>query len=186
MNKIVLHYNLKPNDQTLIESILRKMDIEFIQLSEDDCQQEVGALAKLDGYERTKQTQKCNRFKEEFIFMCHLSEAEMNEMSALMKEKGIQFKGIRAMLTKHNKDWRLVDLFDEVMADHEMFNLIDELQKLIKMSNVLNKEDFSSDKWQPYESQLMESYMYLKKREFDLQSIQERIAELKKTMNALH
>lgn len=186
MTKIVLHYNLKPNDQQTIAAILTPLGIEFIQLSDEDCQQEVGALAKLTGYERTPQTQKCNHFKEEFIFMCNLCENEMNEMSQQMKAKGINFKGIRAILTQHNKDWRLIDLFDEVMADHEMFNLIDELQKLIKMSNVFHKDDFSLELWQPYEQALMDSYMYLQKRDFNLESLNRNITKLKLAMDALH
>ena len=54
---------------------------------------------------------------EEFVLLCGLSDAQVNEFLARSREVGCVV-GTKALLTKANRAWPLVQLIDAVAAEH--------------------------------------------------------------------
>ena len=185
MKKQVLLYNINESNLLNIKNILDKMDIEVQVLNNQDCFQRVGTLAKLEGYEPIEVHEVPFDFSEEFIFMCHLSEEEMRDISKALKEANVTFNGIKAMLTETNKDWILVDLFKEVAKDHLMFQKIHELKNYIKMSNILDKTSFDTIVWSQYEQSLMSAYQYLQDKNYSMESLNDQVETIRKATEDL-
>lgn len=77
-----------------------------------------GAFARLGGFRPAPAPYAGKRPAcEEFVLLCGLTDAQLNEYLARSREAGCVV-GPKALLTKTNRAWPLVRLIEEVCAEH--------------------------------------------------------------------
>ena len=106
-------------------NILEELDIDYSYLIESDLNVKMNELL-----EKTNVDIQSISFKYPFVFMHEYSEEKMNEITHSLKSN--QVNAIYAVSTPHNLQWTLNDLFNELLEEHEIFQIMNELQELIK------------------------------------------------------
>lgn len=107
------------------KEILRDFNFDYSYLTENDLNKNIQEL--LVGTHLN--TEKIS-FKYPFVFMHDLKEEEMNSITNYLKTNHIN--AIYAESTQYNLQWKLKDLLNELLEEHEMFQTMNQLQTLIQ------------------------------------------------------
>lgn len=151
----VLLYNIK--DEKLMR-LCDTMQIKWRMIKESELNQTMEEL--LDFNQAVSGEKILTDFTMSFLFMADMEEARMDELSQRMKQEKINFDGIKAVLTPHNKNWSVLHLFDEISKDHAYFKAFDELKMHMRLSTNYKKEA-NLKIWHEYQKLLMEAFMLL-------------------------
>ena len=96
----------------------------------------------------------------DLMFLDGFSDEEIQELNARMKAQGVSMPR-KAMRTKHNETWRLIDLLEEIEKEHAYFQTLEEIQKLLMASSELQMDIYTPDSWKAYESAFIQAYEVL-------------------------
>ena len=122
----VLLYNFKDKERTdKVKFIFVLMGIKIKTVEKEDYLQKIGALAGVEGIERTEEIYEGEGFDEEMLVLNHLTDPQMNRMLIPLK----------AALTPTNVHWNTLELHDELVREHE------EMQKMIAAKRAGGKEE---------------------------------------------
>ena len=131
----VLLYNFKDKERTdKVKFIFVLMGIKIKTVEKEDYLQKIGALAGVEGIERTEAISEGEGFDEEMLVLNHLTDPQMNRMLAYLKKEGLQIP-LKAALTPTNVHWNTLELHDELVREHE------EMQKMIAAKRAGGKEE---------------------------------------------
>ena len=131
----VLLYNFKDKERTdKVKFIFVLMGIKIKTVEKEDYLQKIGALAGVEGIERTEEIYEGEGFDEEMLVLNHLTDPQMNRMLAYLKKEGLQIP-LKAALTPTNVHWNTLELHDELVREHE------EMQKMIAAKRAGGKEE---------------------------------------------
>lgn len=131
----VLLYNFKDKERTdKVKFIFVLMGIKIKTVDKKDYLQKIGALAGVEGIERTEEIYEGEGFDDEMLVINHLTDAQMNRMLAYFKKEGLQIP-LKAALTPTNCQWNTLELHAEIVREHE------EMQKMIAARKAAQKED---------------------------------------------
>ncbi len=91
----------------------------------------------------------------------------------------------KAVLTEHNKDWKLHDLLVEIANEHEFFQMYGKLHQLLKEANEMNPEDYEEESFETYQKAFIGAFIYLKQEKLKKEIMQHYIDEVIKTKKNL-
>lgn len=119
----VLLYNFQDKAKTeKVKLIFVLMGVRIKTVSKEEYLQPVGALA--GALERNETVYEEEGFQDEMLVICHLTDAQMNQMLAYFRKEGIRIP-LKAALTPTNQHWTSLELHEEIVREHE------EVQKMM-------------------------------------------------------
>lgn len=140
--ELVLLYHLENTSKgEKIQETLRTLGIRCKYISSKMLCQTVGVCAELPQYE-LKPSQKTDEFKEEVIVFCGFSRWRMEEILEKLRERHVPSVALKAMVTRHNRDWTLQHLFLEIQKEHMMMSGYTRIQfELAQAEKMPNKTE---------------------------------------------
>ena len=136
-----------------LRSILKDMNIGIVTVEKSRIEETVGYLAGLDGFEATGEIFSGAGYDTEFMLMSGFSDTQLDEFLVAMNEDGVKIDH-KAVVTEHNKYWTFKHLMDEIEDEHQIFQAILELDKMIKKAQALNEKDYTAEEWAPFKEAL--------------------------------
>lgn len=119
MAKVAL-YNLNAGTEKgdALRGILSDSGIIVRTIMPESLNDPVGAVAGLTGFRPSLVRYADDAPSDEFMLMCNLSSAKVDELLKAMKDADLQVDH-KAGITKFNKNWPLINLMDEIRKEHE-------------------------------------------------------------------
>lgn len=179
--KKVILYNL---DNTTsrgyrLRKILSNLDISTETITNDKLNETVGYLAGWKGYEAATSPYEGEGYSTEFMLICGLSDAELNEFLDAMTEDGLRIDH-KAIVTEYNKDFEFRELIEEIANEHDVFQAILELNDLIKKASALKEDEYgSSEHWPALQEAIKEGKNIISTDGVPLEEIKNAIDKLK-------
>ncbi|MBO4364876.1 MAG: DUF3783 domain-containing protein [Eggerthellaceae bacterium] len=102
-----------------VRAVLAAQGIRMKTVTEERLGDPVGAIAGLVGFRPTRTPYVGQVPESEFMLLCHVPNALMNQLLAAMREADCSV-GCKAQLTQHNRLWPFATLVHEVSREHEM------------------------------------------------------------------
>lgn len=65
----------------------------------------------------------------------------------------------KAVLTKHNKDWTLIALLQEIALEHRYYVAYDLLKQNLMQTNDMKESAYEQSSWIAYQTSFMDAYM---------------------------
>ena len=122
-------------------------------------QQPIGYLLGIQDKAQQEESQTIHKHID-LMILDGFSDEEIQELNARMKAQGVSMPR-KAMRTKHNETWRLIDLLEEIEKEHAYFQTLEEIQKLLMASSELQMDIYTPDSWKAYESAFIQAYEVL-------------------------
>ena len=83
-----------------------------------------------------------------------MPEAQLDRFLDMMTEKGIRIDH-KAVMTDYNKDWQFSQLISDIADEHEVFQALLELDKLIDDAEKLSEEEYGTEQnWEEFKTAL--------------------------------
>ncbi len=137
----VLLYNLGSDTSRGAHNraILADMEIDAETVDAADLDQHIGYLAGLDGYDKVEGVSGGSVPSSEFMLMCGFGEALLDGFLDRMQAESIRIDH-KAIVTEYNREYTLRDLIGDIASEHEIFQALLELDKLIAECETLVAE----------------------------------------------
>ena len=119
MRAKVLLYHLGEETETgkRLREVLREMKLLTLTVNEAQLGETVGRLASTNA--AASGAPLPERVPEAaFMLLCALGDRQLDRLLANMRRAGVSVP-YKAVLTEHNKDWKLCKLMEEVTREHE-------------------------------------------------------------------
>lgn len=159
--KIIVYLGAQIQKQNFIERIMEDLAIPCKFLTDEDLSQTTGYLMDLDGF--TKQpTEEIASFVEDLMILQDISDEEISNINQLLKAFQIEMKR-KAVLTEHNKYWRVKDLLQEICKEHQYFQDVEAIRELLSKSSELIIDAYTKQSWQNYEQAFYVAYECISK-----------------------
>lgn len=100
-----------------VRTILAEQGLRAKTITADHLGDPVGAIAGLVGFRPTRAPYAGDVPEDEFMLLCNVSNAQMNQLLPAMREANCSV-GCKAQLTQHNRLWPFVTLVREVSKEH--------------------------------------------------------------------
>ena len=113
-------WGLDPSSEkgAAVRAVLREMGVIARTVARERLGDPAGAFARMPGFRPAMVPYTGSEpAVEEFVLLCGLTDAQVNEFLARSREAGCVV-GPKALLTKTNRAWPLVRLMDAVAAEH--------------------------------------------------------------------
>ncbi len=132
----VLLYHLEAGSEkgSRIRRLLKELRIEAVELNETALGQTLGFLAGFPGYSLSEATAAEPVPEQELMAFCGFSDSRLNAFLRAYREALIPPVALKAVVTPHNREWRLIDLFRELQQEHAFFQKYQELQQLAEQA----------------------------------------------------
>lgn len=116
----VLLYGIKDtNKERKIKSILIRMGVKIKNISTDWCGEKVGYLAGIKGFESTGKIDSTREpVQEEMIIMKGFTGGRLDTLLKEMRKADARVN-LKAIVTEHNQQWNLWELYEELKKEHE-------------------------------------------------------------------
>lgn len=145
-NHKVILYNLGADTDrgSQLHSILNQLNIPAEEITSSDLNQRVGYMAGISGYFKDQLMYMGSAPDCQFMLMCNLEESLLDSfLEAMMAAKlRINYK---AVVTEHNADYTLIQLLEDIIREHDMYQSYVKLNKLIKEITGLDPFVYGSD-----------------------------------------
>lgn len=92
----------------------------------------------------------------------------------------------KAVMTEHNKNWKLYDLLVEIASEHEFFVMYGQLHQVLKEANDMNPEEYTEASFAPYRQAFIEAFLYMKQEKLEKESMQQCIQKVLSTKENLN
>ena len=171
--KVVL-YNLGEDTSrgARVRAILAKLNIPAETVTAEQLNETVGHLAGLDGYEAASEKYTGTVPDTEFMLLCNLPEALLDKFLDAMQTDGLRIDH-KAVVTAYNRDMKLHELMDDISEEHDVFQALLELDRLIAQAEKLEESTYgSADNWKKFQAALSNAKQTLSSQEPTLEQLQ--------------
>lgn len=120
--EMVIYYSpQKTKEAVKLKGVLIQMGVRIRNVTQEQAYEKVGFLAGLDGFEEGQNTQGdgAQEMKQELLIMKNFTGQRMDELFLRMRKAGVGRIHYKAVLTEHNVNWTLLDLYREIKKEHE-------------------------------------------------------------------
>lgn len=148
------------------EELMHQMEIAILDITDADAKCTVEQLLA-ENFDRTVP----NR-EDELVLMSELSEAEMNEVSQILKTHDLH--PIQVAVTEYNIHWTLSDLLEEVRKEHVLFLKMNELGQLMKALNEVKDLQLSFEE----KMTIMECFSLFQDANVTMEKLENAIAQM--------
>ena len=171
--KVVL-YNLGEDTSrgVRVRAILAKLNIPAETVTAEQLNETVGHLAGLDGYEAASEKYTGTVPDTEFMLLCNLPEALLDKFLDAMQTDGLRIDH-KAVVTAYNRDMELHELMGDISEEHDVFQALLELDRLIAQAEKLEESTYgSADNWKAFQAALSSAKQILSSQEPTLEQLQ--------------
>lgn len=175
----VLLYNLGPDTSRgeRVRGILQELGIETLTIQKTQLNELVGYLAGLDGFEASDEPYTGDGYNTEFMLMSHLGEAQLDRFLAAMQAQNLRIDH-KAVVTAYNQNWTMKELIGEIGDEHDIFQALLELDRLVAKAGDLQESDFAPDDWAAFQKVVDAANEVLSSYEPTLERLQGAINDL--------
>ena len=121
MAQIILTFGLGKEKIKVVRSIAQKNRIQIKEISRQDYNQKLGALAGIQGFAKEKVIYNGPDFPLEMIVFSGIDSAQIDSFLADYKQTGAQPVPLKAIITPQNIFWTVETLFKELWKEHLSF-----------------------------------------------------------------
>ena len=178
---VVLLYNLEENKSlgSRLREVLAELGVSAVDVTNDQLSQTVGYLAGMEGYEYNTDPYNGQGNDVEFMLMANFPEALLDRFLAAMTENGISI-GHKAVTTAYNVEYQFHELIDDIANEHQVFQALLELDKLLDKAEALTEEQYGGlQQWDLLQTAIAEGNKVLSSYEPSLESLLTAIENLK-------
>ena len=171
--KVVL-YNLGEDTSrgARVRAILAKLNIPAETVTAEQLNETVGHLAGLDGYEAAGEKYTGTAPDTEFMLLCNLPEALLDKFLDAMQMDGLRIDH-KAVVTAYNRDMELHELMGDISEEHDVFQALLELDRLIAQAENLEESTYgSAPNWEKFQAALSNAKQILSSQEPTLEQLQ--------------
>ena len=171
--KVVL-YNLGEDTSrgARVRAILAKLNIPAETVTAEQLNETVGHLAGLDGYEAAGEKYTGTAPDTEFMLLCNLPEALLDRFLDAMQTDGLRIDH-KAVVTAYNRDIELHELMGDISEEHDVFQALLELNRLIAQAENLEESTHgSAPNWEKFQAALSNAKQTLSSQEPTLEQLQ--------------
>ena len=171
--KVVL-YNLGDDTSrgARVRAILAKLNIPVETVTAEQLNETVGHLAGLDGYEAAGEKYTGTAPDTEFMLLCNLPEALLDKFLDAMQTDGLRIDH-KAVVTAYNRDMELHELMGDISEEHDVFQALLELDRLIAQAENLEESTYgSAPNWEKFQAALSNAKQILSSQEPTLEQLQ--------------
>ena len=171
--KVVL-YNLGEDTSrgARVRAILAELNIPAETVTAEQLNEKVGHLAGLDGYEAAGEKYTGTVPDTEFMLLCNLPEALLDKFLDAMQTDGLRIDH-KAVVTAYNRDMELHELMDDISEEHDVFQALLELDRLIAQAEKLEESTYgSAPNWEKFQAALSSAKQTLSSQEPTLEQLQ--------------
>ena len=171
--KVVL-YNLGEDTSrgARVRAILAKLNIPAETVTAEQLNETVGHLAGLDGYEAAGEKYTGTAPDTEFMLLCNLPEALLDKFLDAMQMDGLRIDH-KAVVTAYNRDMELHELMSDISEEHDVFQALLELDRLIAQAENLEESTYgSAPNWEKFQAALSNAKQILSSQEPTLEQLQ--------------
>ena len=171
--KVVL-YNLGEDTSrgARVRAILAELNIPAETVTAEQLNETVGHLAGLDGYEAAGEKYTGTAPDTEFMLLCNLPEALLDKFLDAMQTDGLRIDH-KAVVTAYNRDMELHELMDDISEEHDVFQALLELDRLVAQAEKLEESTYgSAPNWEKFQAALSSAKQTLSSQEPTLEQLQ--------------
>ena len=171
--KVVL-YNLGEDTSrgARVRAILAELNIPAETVTAEQLNEIVGHLAGLDGYEAAGEKYTGTAPDTEFMLLCNLPEALLDKFLDAMQTDGLRIDH-KAVVTAYNRDMKLHELMGDISEEHDVFQALLELDRLIAQAENLEESTYgSAPNWEKFQAALSNAKQILSSQEPTLEQLQ--------------
>lgn len=120
--EMVIYYSpQKTKAAAKLKGVLIQMGVRIRSVSREQVYEKVGFLAGLDGFEEGQDAQVdgAQEMEKELLVLKNFTGQRMDELFLRMRKAGVGRIDYKAILTEHNVNWTLLDLYREIKKEHE-------------------------------------------------------------------
>ncbi|MEQ2472883.1 DUF3783 domain-containing protein [Laedolimicola intestinihominis] len=119
--ELVLYYTPEKSDaDRLLKGVLVRMGIRIRNITPEQTAEKVGALAGLPGYEEQEKATDAPVIPEKLLVLHGFGQRRLQELLGGLRKAKVPPIPMKAMVTEHNADWPLYELYQEIRKEHEM------------------------------------------------------------------
>ena len=119
--ELVLYYTPEKSDaDRLLKGVLVRMGVRIRNLTPEQTGEKIGALAGLAGCEEQTDAPEAPAIFEKMLILHGFSQQRLQELLAGLRKAKVPPIPLKAMVTEHNADWTLYELYQEIRKEHEM------------------------------------------------------------------
>lgn len=171
--KVVL-YNLGEDTSrgARVRAILAELNIPAETVTAEQLNEIVGHLAGLDGYEAAGEKYTGTAPDTEFMLLCNLPEALLDKFLDAMQTDGLRIDH-KAVVTAYNRDMKLHELMGDISEEHDVFQALLKLDRLIAQAENLEESTYgSAPNWEKFQAALSNAKQILSSQEPTLEQLQ--------------
>ena len=171
--KVVL-YNLGEDTSrgARVRAILAELNILAETVTAEQLNETVGHMAGLDGYEAAGEKYTGTVPDTEFMLLCNLPEALLDKFLDAMQTDGLRIDH-KAVVTAYNRDMELHELMGDISEEHDVFQALLELDRLVAQAEKLEESTYgSADNWKAFQAALSSAKQILSSQEPTLEQLQ--------------
>ncbi|MCI7282080.1 DUF3783 domain-containing protein [Dysosmobacter sp.] len=171
--KVVL-YNLGEDTSrgARVRAILAELNILAETVTAEQLNETVGHMAGLDGYEAAGEKYTGTAPDTEFMLLCNLPEALLDKFLGAMQTDGLRIDH-KAVVTAYNRDMKLHELMGDISEEHDVFQALLELDRLIAQAEKLEENTYgSAPNWEKFQAALSSAKQTLSSQEPTLEQLQ--------------
>ena len=117
--ELVLYYTPEKSDaDRLLKGVLVRMGIRIRNLTPEQTGERVGALAGLSDFEQ-REAAEHPVIPEKMLILHGFGNQRLQELLAGLRKAKVPPIALKAMVTEHNADWTLYELYQELLAEYE-------------------------------------------------------------------
>ena len=155
-----------------VRAILAKLNIPAETVTAEQLNETVGHLAGLDGYEAASEKYTGTVPDTEFMLLCNLPEALLDKFLDAMQTDGLRIDH-KAVVTAYNRDMKLHELMGDISEEHDVFQALLELDRLIAQAEKLEESTYgSAPNWEKFQAALSSAKQTLSSQEPTLEQLQ--------------
>jgi len=154
-HKILIYPAMHKEKANRIKNLLEdQYDIEILE--DNKLNQRIGFLFGLEDFDATTQ-ETLPSFTFDMMILPVMEQAQIQELSKLLKANAMDIER-KAMLTQHNKHWKLCDLLVEVDEEHTYFQTRAKLNNLLFQATKIKPEDILENLTSSFQKAVLDAY----------------------------
>ena len=155
-----------------VRAILAELNILAETVTAEQLNETVGHMAGLDGYEAAGEKYTGTAPDTEFMLLCNLPEALLDKFLDAMQTDGLRIDH-KTVVTAYNRDMKLHELMGDISEEHDVFQALLELDRLIAQAEKLEESTYgSAPNWEKFQAALSNAKQTLSSQEPTLEQLQ--------------
>lgn len=177
-SELVLLYGLKENrakEQT-VQKVLQRLNMSCRILSEEMLGETLGFAAGIPGFKESSSPYMGDGFDEEVLIMSGLTDQRLNQLLTALRNEEASIR-LKAVITPHNRGWKLCDLFGELVEEHETVGAFNRLRQAYALAKERDLSGLTQTEQSDWKQKLEKAYQILSSREPTKKEIYQQMAE---------